>query len=49
VRGDILEFVEDGIKFKKRPRGTKPKDPGEETIIQGDIAILATGFERPSG
>jgi hypothetical protein len=49
VRGDIQGFVEDGVKFSKRPRDSKPGDVGEEEVIKGDIAILATGFERPSG
>jgi cation diffusion facilitator CzcD-associated flavoprotein CzcO len=48
LRGDIKGFTEDGIKFNHRGRGVPPKGPGREKIINGDIVVMATGFDRPS-
>ena len=50
LRGDIQRFSANGkgIIFNRRSQG-EPKDgPGREELIEGDMVILATGFERPS-
>ena len=48
LRGDILGFTENGIKFNKRSKGVPKGGPGHETIVEGDMVIMATGFQRPS-
>ncbi|PPJ55317.1 hypothetical protein CBER1_06402 [Cercospora berteroae] len=48
LRGDIKNFEEDGIKFNHRSQGVPKNGPGWEELIEGDICILATGYERPS-
>lgn len=48
LRGDIVGFTEDGVRFKLRNKGVPAGGPGHETIIKGDIAVMATGFDRPS-
>jgi hypothetical protein len=48
LRGDILSFTPEGIKFNHRSQGTPKGGPGHEQLIEGDIAIMATGFQRPS-
>lgn len=48
LRGDILNFTENGIMFKHRSQGVPKGGPGKQELIEGDIAILATGYKRPS-
>jgi len=48
LRGDIIGFTEDGVKFNLRAKGVPSGGPGRETVIKGDIVVMATGFERPS-
>jgi thioredoxin reductase len=48
LRGDILEFEENGVRFNKRSQGTPEGGPGREMLVEGDICIMATGFQRPS-
>lgn len=48
LRGDIKNFEENGIKFNHRSQGTPKGGPGREELIEGDICIMATGYERPS-
>ncbi|KAL3421122.1 monooxygenase [Phlyctema vagabunda] len=48
LRGDILGFEKDGVKFNKRAKGVAAGGKGEEVLIKGDILVMATGFERPS-
>ena len=48
LRGDILRFTEDGILFNHRAKGVPKGGPGREEHIQGDMVILATGYQRPS-
>ena len=48
VRGDIVGFEEDGIRFNHRSQGVPKGGPGRETFIPGDLCILATGYTRPS-
>ncbi|KAI9706121.1 MAG: hypothetical protein M1836_005527 [Candelina mexicana] len=48
LRGDIKEFEENGIKFNHRSRGVPKGGPGRESIVEGDIVIMATGYQRPS-
>lgn len=48
LRGDIRNFEENGIKFNHRSQGVPKNGPGREELIEGDICILATGYERPS-
>ena len=48
LRGDIIGFTEHGIKFNHRPQGVPQDGPGREIEVDADIAILATGYQRPS-
>ena len=48
LRGDILGFSENGIRFSKRSKGVPKGGPGRETFVEGDMVIMATGFQRPS-
>lgn len=50
LRGDIKRFSADGkgIVFNHRSQGTPKGGPGREELIEGDLCILATGYERPS-
>ncbi|KAK4631636.1 Baeyer-Villiger monooxygenase [Fulvia fulva] len=48
LRGDIKGFTETGIKFNHRSQGVPKGGPGKEELIEGDMVIMATGYERPS-
>jgi hypothetical protein len=50
LRGDIKRFSSDGkgIIFNHRSQGVPKGGPGREELIEGDMCILATGYERPS-
>ncbi|KAK3711976.1 hypothetical protein LTR37_009288 [Vermiconidia calcicola] len=50
LRGDIKRFSDDGkgIIFNHRAQGVPKGGPGREEFIEGDMCILATGYERPS-
>ena len=48
LRGDILEFVPEGIRFRHRARGVPKGGPGRDSVVKGDMIIMATGYERPS-
>lgn len=48
LRGDILGFTENGIKFNKRAKGVPKGGPGQEVEVKADITVMATGFQRPS-
>jgi hypothetical protein len=48
LRGDILHFTETGILFKHRAQGVPKGGPGRQEHIEGDMCIMATGYERPS-
>ncbi|KAK8227374.1 hypothetical protein HDK90DRAFT_57615 [Phyllosticta capitalensis] len=48
LRGDIVRFEENGIKFNHRAYGVPKDGPGHERFIDGDVVIMATGFKRPS-
>ncbi|KAK5167813.1 uncharacterized protein LTR77_007512 [Saxophila tyrrhenica] len=50
LRGDIKHFSPDGkgITFNHRSQGVPKGGPGREELIEGDLCILATGYERPS-
>lgn len=48
LRGDIIGFEENGIRFNHRSQGTPKGGPGREQVIEGDVCILATGYQRPS-
>jgi hypothetical protein len=45
LRGDVITVEEDGILFNHRAKGLPKGYPGRETLIQGDIFIMATGFK----
>lgn len=47
LRGDIIGFTEDGIKFNHRAKGVPKGGPGREETIPGDICVMATGYSRP--
>ncbi|MCJ1275367.1 hypothetical protein MMC21_003170 [Puttea exsequens] len=48
LRGDIIGFTEIGIKFNHRAKGVPKNGPGRESVVEGDMVIMATGFQRPS-
>lgn len=48
LRGDIEHFTETGILFKHRAQGVPKGGPGRTEHIEGDMAIMATGYARPS-
>ena len=50
LRGDIKRFSADGkgMVFNHRAQGVPKGGPGREELIEGDMCILATGYERPS-
>lgn len=48
VRGDIVSATEDGILFNRRSKGVPKGGPGRESVVPGDVIIMATGFKRPS-
>ncbi|KAI9840192.1 MAG: hypothetical protein M1837_001864 [Sclerophora amabilis] len=47
-RGDIIGFEENGIRFNHRAQGVPKGGPGKESVVEGDIVIMATGYQRPS-
>jgi cation diffusion facilitator CzcD-associated flavoprotein CzcO len=47
VRCDIERFTEKGVVVNRRERGVKAGGPGRKETIEGDIVVMATGFERP--
>ncbi|KAF3918152.1 hypothetical protein ABW20_dc0100849 [Dactylellina cionopaga] len=48
LRGDILGFEENGIRFNHRTQGVPKNGPGRESTEKGDVVIMATGFKRPT-
>ncbi|KAL9098343.1 MAG: hypothetical protein Q9163_005985 [Psora crenata] len=48
LRGDILGFTEHGIRFNHRAKGVPKGGPGRESVVEGDMVIMATGYQRPS-
>ena len=48
LRGDIIGFTERGIRFNHRAKGVPKGGPGREDVVEGDMVILATGYQRPS-
>lgn len=48
LRGDIKGFNEKGVIFNKRAKHTPKGGPGREVVVEADMVIMATGFERPS-
>lgn len=48
LRGDIVRFTERGIVFRHRAKGVPKGGPGREVEVQGDMVIMATGYQRPS-
>lgn len=48
VRCDIEGFEESGVKVNRRAQGVPAGGPGREDIIEADMIVLATGFQRPS-
>lgn len=50
LRGDIVKFSDDGkgIVFNHRAQGVPKGGPGRQELIEGDMCILATGYQRPS-
>ncbi|KAJ3857247.1 hypothetical protein EV368DRAFT_30664 [Lentinula lateritia] len=47
LRGDIVGFVKNGIRFTQRAQGVPPGGPGKEITVECDVVIMATGFGRP--
>ncbi|KZV71507.1 hypothetical protein PENSPDRAFT_734118 [Peniophora sp. CONT] len=49
VRGDTERLVENGVRVKTRTRDQpKGAEDAKPETIEGDIVVLATGFERPT-
>jgi hypothetical protein len=48
LRGDIVSLEPDGVKFNHRSQGVPKGGPGATKLVEADMIIMATGFERPS-
>lgn len=48
LRGDIEQVEENGIRFNHRSQGVPKNGPGRESLEEGDVIIMATGYKRPS-
>ena len=48
LRGDILGFAPNGIRFNHRDKGVPKGGPGREILVETDMVIMATGYQRPS-
>lgn len=48
VRGDPISLTSDGVKLNERTRESKKGDKGEEVVVDADVVVLATGFEKPT-
>lgn len=48
LRGDIKGFSEKGVLFNQRAKGVPKGGPGKEVLVEADMVVMATGFERPS-
>ncbi|KAL8634467.1 MAG: hypothetical protein Q9228_007938, partial [Teloschistes exilis] len=48
LRGDIIRFTEEGMRFRQRAKGVPKGGPGREIEVKADMVIMATGYERPS-
>lgn len=48
LRGDIIGFTRNGIRFLQRAKGVPKGGPGREIEVKGDMVIMATGYQRPS-
>ncbi|KAK5016650.1 hypothetical protein LTR16_004847 [Cryomyces antarcticus] len=48
LRGDIQGFSETGIRFNHRSQGVPKNGPGHEILVEADICVMATGYQRPS-
>ncbi|KAL8851952.1 MAG: hypothetical protein Q9221_003163 [Calogaya cf. arnoldii] len=48
LRGDIVRFTQKGIMFNHRAKGVPKGGPGREVEVEGDMVIMATGYQRPS-
>ncbi|KAK2787570.1 hypothetical protein FQN53_005019 [Emmonsiellopsis sp. PD_33] len=48
LRGDILSVEKDGIRFNHRAQGVPKGGPGHELLVDADIIVMATGYQRPS-
>lgn len=48
LRSDIKRVTSTGVLINKRASGIPKGGPGREMLIEADIIIMATGYERPS-
>ena len=48
LRGDILGVEERGVRYNLRTKGVPKGGPGQEIVVEGDVIIMATGYQRPS-
>ncbi|KAL8944888.1 MAG: hypothetical protein Q9216_000178 [Gyalolechia sp. 2 TL-2023] len=48
LRGDVIGFTRNGIRFRQRAKGVPKGGPGREIEVKGDMVIMATGYQRPS-
>ncbi|KAK6542870.1 hypothetical protein TWF694_006809 [Orbilia ellipsospora] len=48
LRGDILGFEDNGIRFNHHTQGVPKNGPGRESMEEGVVVIMATGFKHPS-
>lgn len=48
LRGDIEEVRGNGIFFNRRTQGVPKGGPGRHMLVEGDVIIMATGYNRPS-
>ena len=48
LRGDIEEVRETGIYFNHRARGVPKDGIGHQSLVEGEMIVMATGYKRPS-
>lgn len=49
IRGDLFEILPEGLRINVRSdSNSKPGDPGVTEILEADVLIDATGYDRPS-
>jgi len=48
LRGDVDKVEENGILFNHRAKGVPKGGIGHHKLVEGDLVVLATGYNRPS-
>ncbi|KAI1328360.1 monooxygenase [Xylariaceae sp. FL0255] len=48
IRCDIESFDENSVQVNKRDKGVPKGGPGRHVKLEGDLVVMATGYQRPS-